>query len=348
MWGPLKFSSGRLDPDIANGVGYRYLKKNDGNLVYINNRGYNSVLIHVAKQLGAQSIEQQVNSIFPKYQKYLMGQFREKVQKQQDANYKKLIESGERVDKDLGFIEFPDKKPSGQETSGNETPKHKIIAKNKYGERVPEALMLYYESKKEIEVHDVVWRDGEAKETSYKTNVVCFIDLVASVTVQSSKNLVLTEVQGRDFSRKELISGGDLTFSVTGKIVGHERGVYPENDVKKFIQLAQYGGVIKVNHYLFRQFNIEQVIIKDFNLNASECKNVQPYNFTCVAVEPNEDVSIITDTIGVLNAEIAESPMNKWYKLILDDKLVSIAANTVADTVSSFATAGLDVLIPNI
>lgn len=333
IWNSLKFSAGSAGVDLASNISYRYIRKKDGNLVYKNNRGYKSLIIHIAKRTAAQYIEQQVNTLFPKYQRYLEKQLRDTVLKQQDANLKKLIEAGERVDKGLGFIEIPG---------------HKIIAKNKYGEQVPEALMIYYESDREIEVQDTVYQNGRAVETSYKTNVVCFIDLVASVSMQSAKNLVLTQVQGRDFTRKELVSGGDLTFSITGKIVGNDRGVYPENDVKKFVQLAQYGGVVKVNHYLFRQFNIEQIIIKEFNLNTSDCKNVQPYTFTCVAVEPDEDVSIITDTIGVLNAEIAISPMNKWYKFILNNKLSSIAANTVADSTSSLSAAGLDALIPNI
>ncbi|NDV63946.1 DUF6046 domain-containing protein [Bacteroides sp. 224] len=333
IWNSLKFSAGSAGVDLASNISYRYIKKKDGNLIYKNNRGYKSLIVYIAKRTAAQYVEQKVNTLFPKYQRYLENQLRDTVLKQQDANLKKLIEAGERVDKGLGFIEIPG---------------HRIIAKNKYGDQVPEALMVYYESDKDIDVQDVVYQNGKAVKTSYKTNVVCFIDLTASVSMQSAKNLVLTQVQGRDFTRKELVSGGDLTFSVTGKIVGNDRGVYPENDVKKFVQLAQYGGVIKVNHFLFRQFNIEQIIIKEFNLNTSDCKNVQPYTFTCVAVEPDEDVSIIADTIGVLNAEIAISPMNKWYKLILNNKLTSIVANTAANSVSSLAAGGLDALVPNI
>lgn len=332
-WNSLKFNAGRAGEDVLSNVSYRYLKKNDGNLVYVNNRGYKNVLIHVAKQTAMQLVEQQVNVLFPRYQRYLENKLRETVIKKQDTNIKKLIEAGEKVDKGLGFIEV----------SG-----HKIIAKNKYGDHVPEALMLYYESDKEIEVQDVIYQNGKASETSYKTKTVCFIDLIASVTMQSTKNLILSQVQGRDYSRKELVSGGDLTFSISGKIVGNDRGVYPENDVKKFIQLAQHGGVIKVNHFLFRQFNIEQVLIKDYSMGTSDCKNEQPYNFTCVAVEPDEDVSIVSDTIGVLNAEIAISPMNKWYKLILNNKLSSIVSDTVSSNVTSGVATGLDALVPNI
>ena len=39
-----------------------------------------------------------------------------------------------------------------------------------------------------------------------------FLDLGAIVQAQSSNNLVLTKVQGRDYSRKELISGRRYKF----------------------------------------------------------------------------------------------------------------------------------------
>ena len=58
-----------------------------------------------------------------------------------------------------------------------------------------------------------------------------FLDLGAIVQVQSSNNLVLTKVQGRDYSRKELISGGDINFTVTGKIVSNYPDVYPYAEV---------------------------------------------------------------------------------------------------------------------
>jgi hypothetical protein len=336
VWKSLKFTAGKTGKNFADSVSYRYLRKKNGNLVYINNRGYDNVLIHVARQKAMQFIENQVNTLFPKYKRYLEKQMRDSVLEQQVANLTELIKAGERVDKKFGVVEIDG---------------YKFIAKNKYGDKVPEALMLYYVSDEQITIQGVFDEDENPTE-SCTSNVVCFIDLVASVTVQSSKNLVLTQVQGRDYTRKELVSGGDLSFSVTGKIVGDQRGVYPENDVKKFIQIMQYGGIIKVNHYLFSQFNIKQIIVKDYNLNSSDYKNVQPYSFNCVAVEPDEDVLIQSDAIGTINKEIKLSSMNQRYKLILNNKLTSILANTVANTVSSNVTSslasGLDELVPNI
>ena len=334
VWTSLKFSSLEAGEDMMNSIGYRYLRKKDGNLRYVNNRGYKNVFIHVAKQTAMQLVEQQVNSLFPRYQRYLEGRLRETVLKQQKDSYVQVIKDREKQSEDWGKIVTPE---------GN-----LIVAKNKYGDFVKEALMIYFESDKTIEVKDFAVSDGKTEPVAYKTKTVCFIDLTASVSVQSCKNLILTVVQGRNFTRKELVCGGDLSFSVSGKIVENAPGVYPENDVKKFIQIMQYGGVVKVKHFLFSQFNVQQILVKDFSLQPSDCKNVQPYCFTCVAVEPDEDVSIVADTIGVLNAEIATSPMDRWYRFILTNQLGSVIDGAVTGNVTSGVSTSLDALIPNI
>ena len=101
IWNSLKFSAAGTGMDIAGSVSYRYSKKNTGRLVYVNNRGYKNVLIHVAKQTAMQLTEQTVNSLFPKYRRYLEKQLRETVLKQQADNYKVLIEAGQKVDEGL-------------------------------------------------------------------------------------------------------------------------------------------------------------------------------------------------------------------------------------------------------
>ena len=139
-----------------------------------------------------------------------------------------------------------------------------------------------------------------------------------------------------------------MNFTVQGEIVSDEVGIYPDNDVKKFIQIMQYGGVVNVNHFQFDKFNVKQILIKDFNFGNQEFLNVQPYTFTCVAVEPDEDVIVKSDTMAVINKDIVLSPMNKWYKLILNNKYAEIVANTAARAVSSSVNGGLDALTKNI
>lgn len=341
-WSSLKFSVGSSVDSMVPNLSYRYLKGVDGNLTYKNNRAYKYVAVHVAKQMAAQLIEGEVHKLFPKYQRYLEKKLRNTVLKQQENTHIKLIESRHTQSKDWGKITTAEGKT--------------VVAKDKYGNWIKESLILYYDSDTAVEVNDVsyIYTDDTGQlstsglQDTYTTKTVCFIDLAPRVSTQSTKNLVLTPVQGRDYTRKELIAGGDLTFSVSGEINSNQDGVYPENDVKKFIQIMQYGGVVKANHFMFKQFNIEQVLIKDYSLPPSDYKNIQPYSFTCVAVEPAEDVIVTKDTIAILNEELTLSPMNKWYKFILNSKLAETVARGASSTISSFATTGLDALVPNI
>lgn len=328
IWGNVKFNAGKAAANAASSVSWAYTHSPAQEVIYRNNRAYKSVLVHVAKQLAMSEIEEQINKLFPKYQRYLEKTLRKTVLEQQKSNQVQLIRNRESQMKEWGRIT----------ADGG----HTIIAKDKYGNAVPESLMLFYDGDTDILVEDVKIVGDKQVKDSYTTKTICFIDINPDVAIQSSKNIVMTTVQGRDYTRKELVSGGDLNFTVTGEIVSNEEGVYPENDVKKFIQIMQYGGVVNVNHFQFKQFNVDKIIIKDFNMQNQEFKNIQPYTFTCVAVEPDEDVVVKSDTIAVINREIEVSPMSKWYKLILNNKYAEIVANAAASAASSTINAGVD------
>lgn len=328
IWGNVKFNAGKAAANAASSVSWAYTHSPAQEVIYRNNRAYKSVLVHVAKQLAMSEIEGQINKLFPKYQRYLEKTLRKTVLEQQKSNQVQLIRNRESQMKEWGRIT----------ADGG----HTIIAKDKYGNAVPESLMLFYDGDTDILVEDVKIVGDKQVKDSYTTKTICFIDINPDVAIQSSKNIVMTTVQGRNYTRKELVSGGDLNFTVTGEIVSNEEGVYPENDVKKFIQIMQYGGVVNVNHFQFKQFNVDKIIIKDFNMQNQEFKNIQPYTFTCVAVEPDEDVVVKSDTIAVINREIEVSPMSKWYKLILNNKYAEIIANAAASAVSSTVNAGVD------
>jgi len=83
-----------------------------------------------------------------------------------------------------------------------------------------------------------------------------FVDLQPQVQVSSKNNVVLTTVQGRDFTRKELVSGGDYEITINGKITSKYPDVYPEAEVSKFLKLMQYRGVLTCENTILRQFNI--------------------------------------------------------------------------------------------
>ena len=143
-----------------------------------------------------------------------------------------------------------------------------IVGKNivmDYLELSVDGGCVYYDSQK----HTVT--------TVEKGEAVKFVDLQPEVSVSSKNNILLTPVQGRDYSRKELISGGDLEISITGKITSKYPDVYPEAEVSKFLKLMQFKCAINCDNTILRQFKISKLIVLDYSLPAPTYRNVQPY-----------------------------------------------------------------------
>lgn len=329
----LVYNSASTASKMLSNWSVRFGKDATPDIVY-KNRRYKSVAVFAAKRLIISELEGELNKLLPKFRRNFESQLRDVVRKQQEANLQTLIEDQKAQNNNWGQITTNDGV--------------KIIAKDITGAKVPEALMIYYNSE---DIHTM--KDG--LET-YLTKTVCHIDLSPQVSMNSSKNLVMTQVQGRDYTRKELVSGGDLQFSISGNIVSNERGVYPVEAVKKFIMVMEYTGILDVNFMMFEPFNITKVIVKDYSLGQQTYKNIQPYSFTCVAVEADEEIELKSDTISTINKELSLSPMDQWYSLILNNKLLSLAAETVTSAASSAATSaatsgtslGLDELTKNI
>lgn len=345
-WSQVGVSLGRATDNILSSRSFytRFKESSDGTLIYQSKRAYDSVLVHTAKQLGFQLAEHYANmateflSTQARYGlQWLFGHKRvrqavekaktesaarqveikearekaDKIRKKQAENVKSIIEAGAKVDDGLGKVQV----------EGGDY----IFAEDAYGTWVKEALMLYYDTEDNIEY--VEMQNG-TEASIIDTKTLVFYDVNAQVSQSTSKNIVLTKVQGRDYTRKELVSGGDIVFSVNGMANSNQPGVYPEGAVKKLIQLCQYNGVVKINHILAKQFGVTQVIIQDFKLGTQECKNEQPYSMTLVAVEPDEDVTVTKDTIMLINDVLADTDMAGWYQALLTEKAAQAQSGT--------------------
>ena len=180
-----------------------------------------------------------------------------------------------------------------------------IVGKNivmDYLELSVDGGCVYYDSQK----HTVT--------TVEKGEAVKFVDLQPEVSVSSKNNILLTPVQGRDYSRKELISGGDLEISITGKITSKYPDVYPEAEVSKFLKLMQFKCAINCDNTILRQFKISKLIVLDYSLPAPTYRNVQPYTLHCVAVEPSEAIEVKLADEEVVDEAIKHT--NKWIKIV--------------------------------
>lgn len=154
-------------------------------------------------------------------------------------------------------------------------------------------------------------KSGKVEKNS-NYGLVTFVDLQPMVQVNSKNNIVMTQVQGRDYTRKEYVSGGDLEISINGKITSKYADVYPEAEVSKFLKLMQFKGVLDCDNTVLRQFHIDKLIVLSYSLLATDCRNVQAYTLSCVAVEPSESVQLKLAAEEEVGVAIKHS--NKWIK----------------------------------
>lgn len=360
IWSNLKFSTAGTARSMLGGMGYTWISGNQplGDIKFKSKPASKVVTARVAQQIAMQMAEGEINRLYSRLQNMAAKKIREDALAASDkGNFAKLIKGGEIAKFDYGTI-----KPS----DGGEN--DSIIARDYLSRKVPEALIMVYTGDKSITYsipkaiksesnkikdqnliqalistnrtieHHIEYED--AKEVSTKD--VIHIDLSPQVSLSTRKNMVMTAVQGRDFTRKELISNGDLTFTINGSIASDLPGVYPSAAVQRLIKMSQYKGIIKVHHFIFDQFNVKQVIITDFSLQQQEFKNIQPYSMTCVAIEADE-ITLVNDTIGRINEVFESSNANFWYNLILNNKLAEIAAGAVVGAANSALSKGLDI-----
>lgn len=348
-WEHVVWSVGKATDNIlSSDTYYSWFQKRDGKLKYKSERAYTNVVVHTAKRIGWQLAEHYTNVALEIGSGYINNALRwfghKKVREQlkqieaesatrqkEIAEYRKkkeeerknninggkvyddstgkwvsVIDNGAAVDNELGTVTLDNGKT--------------IRARDKYGRWVQEALSLAYDG--EIEKQYTFYDGGQTglQKQEVKTKTVAFFDLNAQVSQTTSKNIILNKVEGRDYTRKELVSGGDICFSIQGEVNSNEPGVYPSDEVKKLINICQYNGVVRVNHLIFQQFNVKNIIIQDFKLDAPTFKNIQPYSITCVAVEPDEKVVVEKDTIQIIDDAVASAGTSGWYKALLETK----------------------------
>src|SRR6201988_431781 len=92
----------------------------------------------------------------------------------------------------------------------------------------------------------------------------------ALFTVNQKKNIVTTNIQGRDGSIKEYMGLSDYNINVKGVICG-ENGVYPQEDVDNLIKFLVYDQSIGIfSQYLNDVFDIDEVVVLDYDLPQME------------------------------------------------------------------------------
>lgn len=308
---------------------YKVHEEDQGVLVYEARRPYKSALLFESKRLVGQTAYAYIKDAVPNLIRKKRLQIRDDIQKVQKENNKTLLgESSKSIG--TGFLELEGGK--------------KAYALSASLRLIKTAMFLSFVGEEEIKYNiysnkneDLEHFEEAKEQIESKTVFVC--DLAPTISLSSTKQVILTQVQGRDYSRKEMIGNGDLKFTVSGKIVSNHPDIYPKAEVDRLMQIFQYKGIVDVSSFQFNQRDVTRIIIQDWSLGQPECLNEQPYQFTCVAVEPDVEANYMSDTLITLkNAEELDSKEG-WFIKILESKLgsqlSSAASSVVADAAGS-------------
>ena len=139
-----------------------------------------------------------------------------------------------------------------------------------------------------------------------------FLDLSALVTISQKKNILMTKVEGRDMSRKEFISSGDIMVTVTGAVYGSLPEQYPEEEIQSLRAMLSTKEVVNVDNPLLNRFGIDGLLILSFKLNQSKgSRNKQSYTFEAVYEKPLETIEAVKATeLTALQKRLKQ--VNEW------------------------------------
>lgn len=232
---------------------------------------------------------------------------------------------------------------------------HDVNAYDDYGNVCYEAVMLAIPVSSSI-THTALSYAGrkvgdgaQGRSGSVTNSFLVWYDTVGLVSVNSDKNVVLTQVAGRDYSRKELVSNGDIRFSVSGHITSNLPDCYPRQEVQKFREIMRYRGIVEVNNEIFDQWGIKYIVITSFNLPPTEgMKSVQDYSFECVGIQPEQEADVREDTVLVHDFD-RSNPTAKgegtWIDLL---KNAATGAVSAAEDIATQGTAVATGLLNNL
>ena len=256
----------------------------------------------MARQLVGGAISELNNEAMSAYKTLVGGKKADMARTASEQWAQKALAAQKEDEKNYGMIKVNDGK-------------NVIVAYDDWGDICRDALMLTIPVAKKVKMKgNIGTADSEGKFTKANGNGeissdhLVWYDTTALISLSSDKDLILTRVTGRDYSRKELVSNGDLNFSISGHITSGIPDIYPSSEVQKFRQVMQYKGIIEVNNEFLDQWGVKKIVIKSFNLPSNEGnKSVQDYSFEAVGIQPDAEANVVEDTISFIDFTLKES-----------------------------------------
>lgn len=110
----------------------------------------------------------------------------------------------------------------------------------------------------------------------------------AVVAIDQSKQIVRTNIQGRDGTVKEYIGLDDYQVHIQGVLTG-ANGVYPADDVAALKALCTAPISLKISSRYLQLWDIDELVIMDFSIPQIPGEySKQPFAINCVSNDPIE------------------------------------------------------------
>ena len=136
----------------------------------------------------------------------------------------------------------------------------------------------------DVTFNSVTYSDATGKETI--TPKITFQAILISVSFP--RNIVKTEIQGRNGTVKEYIGEGDAQISFRGIITGNN-GHYPIAEVAELMKLIKAPVAIPVISTYLQTMDIDSVIFEDRNLEQEEGGySYQTFSLNAISDTPQE------------------------------------------------------------
>lgn len=106
-------------------------------------------------------------------------------------------------------------------------------------------------------------------------------------TVNREKNMVVTDIQGRDSSIKELIANKDYQIQMSGYLVSNKINVAPINEKNALIKICNAKTAIEVVSSFLNDFGIYNLVIQNYSLVELQGKrSVIEFTLNCLSDIP--------------------------------------------------------------
>lgn len=108
--------------------------------------------------------------------------------------------------------------------------------------------------------------------------------------VNQSRNIVTTQIQGRNGTIKEYISDGDFDIQINGILVNPDGNKYPTEDVQTLMDILKAQSTIGVaSQFLNDVFGVTDVVVTSYSFPQPEgFQNMQPFSINCLSNDPIE------------------------------------------------------------